>query len=106
MTSRLNNPESCICCSRRADGMAVGRPGKLGWFCNDCGAEMAKVALNLIETRKFDVFEQRAAARVADLIAQQDMTLSKDELPDFIKWAVQEFSTAIRAELESGRPPF
>jgi ribosomal protein L37AE/L43A len=102
--TRLNNPQSCFLCRRRADGLAVGAPQKLGWFCSECGIPLAKEAYKM-PAKELDVFEQRACAKVAELCTGP-VTLSNEELPAFVAWAVQEFSQAIRKEIESGDPPF
>ena len=104
MTSRVNNPEACICCGRRSDGIAVGKPGKLGWFCNDCGAPMAKSALAL-HTREFDAIEKRAAEAVATA-AGGAIEVPMAEGPAFILWVVENFALSMRKQIESGSPPF
>jgi hypothetical protein len=99
--TRLNNPELCIVCARRADGMAVGKPDRLGWFCIECGPERAKEALAM--GRKLDEVEKRAAKRVAAL-CDTAITLEPKELPEFVEWAVQEFAKAMRQEVKEGVP--
>jgi len=106
MRSRINNPEVCIVCARRADGLAVGHPRRLGWFCNECGPVLAKKALHMTEHRKFDPFEERAAASVAALVGTSTITLSQEELAEFITWAVKEFGEALAKEIDAGWPPF
>lgn len=103
---RINNSHLCISCSRRADGLAVGRPGHLGWFCNTCGPDLAQIALAMAKTPEFDIVEQRAANKVAELSGLSEFTLTASELPDFIKWAVTEFGEAVRKELEGKDVPF
>jgi hypothetical protein len=93
----INNPNICFVCGRRACGLAVGEPQHLGWYCDDCNSEVAKKA---IVSRKFDVFEERACQAVAEL-AGTDITLTKAEMADFVRWAVTEFGNALRKELES-----
>lgn len=102
--SRLNNPESCICCARRTDGLAVGKPGKLAWYCQDCGPDLARVALAM-KQRDFDSLEKLAAEKVADA-AGGDVNVPAAELPAFIAWAVKEFADTMRKHLESGEAPF
>ena len=102
---RLNNPESCIICARRADGIAVGRPDNLGWFCEECGLDRAKEAIKM-PAKQFDIFEKRACEQVAELCGTSTVTLSAQELPDFIQWAVENFAEQIRAQVQSGKPPF
>lgn len=105
MTSRINNPESCICCARRTDGLAVGRPGRLGWYCNDCGPDLARIALQM-QNRNFDSLEQRIAEQVAAKAGSDPLTIEPAELPAFISWAVKEFADTIRKEVETGGAPF
>ena len=105
MSSRINNPEACICCSRRADGLAVGKPGKLAWYCIDCGADMAKIALAMND-RIFDGVEKRAADQVAKDAGNEPVTIQPDEMPDFIRWAVRSFAEQMRKDLEAGGSPF
>lgn len=105
MTSRINNPEACICCGRRADGLAVGKPQKLGWYCNECGPDLAKAAVAMAQ-REFDIIEKRAIKAVSDMIGNDPITLEPNETPDFLKWMIDEFSQAMRREIESGAAPF
>ncbi len=102
--SRINNSESCICCARRADGVAVGKPGKLGFYCNDCGPDMAKIALAM-HTRQFDDVEKRAAQAVA-AAAGGAIEVPITESPAFILWVVEQFAENMRRDMESGAPPF
>jgi hypothetical protein len=104
MTSRINNPESCICCARRPDGLAVGHPQKLGWYCLECGPDMAKIALAMT-TRTFDAVEKRAAERVAHE-AGGAIEVPAAEAPAFVLWVVEQFSTSMRKEIEEGGGPF
>ena len=106
MTGRINNPESCICCARRSDGLAVGRPNQLGWYCNECGPDLAKIALKMAAKRELDIYERRACAQVAELCGTSEITLNKDELADFIAWAVTEFGTEIRKQIDGNEAPF
>lgn len=104
MTSRINNPESCISCARRADGLAVGTPKKLGWFCNECGPDMAKIALAM-HARDFDTVERRAASAVAEA-AGGALEVPADEAPQFVRWVVEQFAENMRKQFEAGAPPF
>ena len=108
--ARLNNPESCICCGRRADGLAVGRPGKLGFYCIECGPDMAKVALALLASsgRPLDGVEQRVLERLAGeaVSGEESLTVPAAELPAFLAWAVKSFATGMRDEIAAGGPPF
>lgn len=104
--SRVNNSEACISCSRRADGLAVGHPGKLGWYCKDCGSDLAKIALAM-HTRDFDVVEKRAAEDVSAILDYTEpVVLTADEMPRFIRWAVTNFADKMRDAIASGAPPF
>ena len=107
MTSRLNNPESCICCARRADGLAVGKPGKLGWYCEQCTPELARIALDMALQRpkELDSLEKLAAEKVAEQIGG-DATIPAAELPAFVAWTVKEFAEVMRKNMESGAAPF
>lgn len=102
---RINNPESCICCGRRADGLAVGKPNHLGWYCYECGPDLAKEAVAM-KKREFDIIEQRAIKSVAAMIGTEPITLDPKEAPDFMKWLIEEFSQAMRREIEGGSAPF
>lgn len=102
---RANNPEACICCSRRAAGLAVGRPGNLGWFCADCTPHQARTVLNM-KSREFDTLENLVAAQVARDTANEPVTLTPEELPDFIRWCVTQFADTMRKHVEQGNAPF
>lgn len=104
--TRLNNPDSCICCTRRTDGLAVGRPGRLAWFCSDCGPDLARIALQM-QNRNLDAVEQRACLKVAEEASSTEpLTISPAELPAFIAWAVKSFADTMRKDLEQGGAPF
>lgn len=103
--TRLNNPDSCICCTRRTDGLAVGRPGKLGWFCNDCGPDLARIALGM-QTRNMDAVEQRVCLKVAEECSTEALTIEPAELPAFIAYVVKSFADTIRKDMEEGGAPF
>lgn len=106
--SRINNPHACICCGRRPEGLAVGNPDRLGWYCNQCNSDLAKVALAMAikKDKELDTYERKACQRVAKLSGLSEFTLTSQELPDFVAWAVTEFAKAMRDELETGTTGF
>ncbi|MFK4647197.1 ribosomal protein L37AE/L43A [Bradyrhizobium ottawaense] len=101
--TRLNNSHACIACARRSDGLAVGRPQKLGWFCLECGPDIARKALYM---KNLDAVEQRACEKVAAEAGQEPITIAPSELPAFIAWAVKEFAETMRKDLDEGGAPF
>lgn len=106
MTSRLNNPDSCICCARRTDGLAVGRYHRLAWYCNECGPDLARIALQMAQ-KNMDAVEQRACLQVAEECGgTESLTLTPTELPAFIAHVVKSFADTMRKDLESGGAPF
>lgn len=84
--------------------MAVGTPRKLGWYCMECGSDMAKIALAM-NTRQFDGVEKRAAEFVATE-AGGDINVSSTDAPAFVLWVIEQFSNSMRKEIEGGGPPF
>lgn len=102
--NRLNNHHVCFMCGRRADGMAVGNPDRLGWYCNECGLERAKEAIRM--PKDMDVFEQRALQKVAASLPADQFNFPASELPQFIKWVIDDFGEAIRKEVDGGKAPF
>lgn len=106
MSGRINNPESCICCSRRADGVAVGKPGKLGWYCLECGPDMAKIAVEMNE-RMFDGVELRAIESVVnDAAGSEPVTIAPDEMHELVKWIIRAYAERMRNLIENGGAPF
>jgi hypothetical protein len=113
MRHGLNNPESCFLCRRRADGVGVGTPKRQGWVCAECGIPLAKEAIKMSD-KAFDAFEQRAiqaageaAGAYLDSIGKTDLAqLTAAEWSVFCVTMVRSFGDAIRAEVESGKPPF
>ena len=77
-------------------------PEHLGWYCSECGTELA---MRATKAKDFDIYETRAAVKVADSVGG-DLSVSAVELPAFVKWVVDEFAKAIRDEVASGRAPF
>jgi hypothetical protein len=96
----INNPEACIVCSRRSDGVAVGQPGRLGWYCFDCGPVIAW-SVFYMETRNFDQVEQRACLRVAEVLGDGDLEVPAAEVPAFLAYVIKEFALAMRQDVES-----
>jgi hypothetical protein len=52
-----------------------------------------------------DDVEKRACKAVAEHL-NGPITLTADELPDFIAWCVEAFADEIRRDAEEGGPPF
>ena len=104
MSRPFNSIEQCIVCRRRASGLAVGKPEKLGWFCEGCGIPLAKEVTSMKE-KEYDVIEKRAIQRVADKIGE-DLVCPKAELPQFIEWLISDFGEAIKQEVSGDSPPF
>jgi len=84
------NPYTCIRCRRRAFG---------AWFCDVCGPAAASRVVIM------DDVEKRACKAVAEHL-NGPITLTADELPDFIAWCVEAFADEIRRDAEEGGPPF
>lgn len=95
--SRLNDPRLCIVCSRHACGLAVGSPRRLGWYCTDCGPDLSTEAMM---SNRFDETEVAACKAVAELCVLPEIVLTKDELPQFVKWCVDEFGSELRRILK------
>ena len=112
MTRPFNNEETCFLCRRRADGLGVGTPNKLGWVCQDC-LPLSKDAYAMTD-RAFDTFEQRAIAAAGeqaggylDEIGKTDLAqLDDTEWRLFLNTVVRSFGEAIRTEVQSGKAPF
>jgi hypothetical protein len=102
---RINHHAVCIVCARRSDGLAAGKPGRLGWYCHRCGPELAQEAIEM-KPKDMDQLEQRACETVAALCGVSEITLSQGELAEFIAWAVKEFGDALRKEIEDAVIPF
>ena len=104
--SRINNPEACIVCSRRTDGMAVGRPTRLGWYFLATNAAPPN-ALSALSMKNMDDVEQRACVMVAaEVNAGNEITIPATELPAFIAWCVKAFAENMRRDIENGGAPF
>lgn len=101
MTRPFNTYQLCIVCRRRSSGVAVGKPDKLGWFCNECASERAK-EITAMPDKKFDAIEKRAIQRVADKIGA-DLDCPQSELPQLIEWLISDFGEALKAEID---PPY
>jgi hypothetical protein len=104
--SRINNPQSCIACARHSSGMAAGKQGWLGWFCDECGPVLARKVLFM---KDLDSFETAACRKVAAEIYSNhegDLLITRDELPAFIGWVVKEFAECMRKQVEDGEAPF
>lgn len=106
MHNRINNPHVCISCGRRSDGLAVGRPGRLGWYCLECNVDLARIALEMAGSKNLDAVEQRACLKVAEGCGDDAVTLSPQELPAFIAFVVKSFADTMRKDMEEGGAPF
>jgi ribosomal protein L37AE/L43A len=105
MLERLNNSHVCFCCSRRSDALAVGKPSKLAWYCQECGPDLAKKALSMQE-KDLDTLEKFCVVKVAEEAGEGDVTITAAELPSFISWAVKSFAETMRKHLDEGGAPF
>lgn len=106
MKPRINNYNSCIVCGRLPDGLAVGSPSRLGWYCADCGPETARKAMDMVGSKAFDKWERDAIDAVAKLCGDADITMKSNEFRDFIAWAVENFGIEMRRIIDSGDAPF
>jgi len=97
---RLNNPQSCIVCARRAGAFAVGNGGRFGWFCEVCGPDLAWKAFSAVH---MDDVEMRACKAVAEMAldGDPDLVIHAAELPDFLSWCIIRFADAMRKEFAS-----
>ena len=98
MLDRLNNSESCICCARRSDGLAVGMKGRWGWYCLECGPTTAWKVLHMVP-QNMDAVEHAACLKVADMV-EGDLNVPSQELPAFIAWCVKQFANAMREQFD------
>jgi hypothetical protein len=105
MTLPLNNHHICIVCRTRADGIGVGRPGRIGWCCHACGPQRAMEVYRL-SPKALDEFEKLAIAKVIEKLDADPLTVPRDDLPAFLAWLIEEFGIAVREEIDSGRAPF
>jgi hypothetical protein len=103
--SRINNPQSCIVCARHSSGMAAGKQGWLGWFCDECGPVLARKALFV---KDLDSFEISACQKVAAEIADDDehVLIQREDLTEFISWVIKRFAEVMRKTVEDGEAPF
>ena len=51
-------------------------------------------------SNKFDETEEAACKAVAELCGLSEIVLKKDELPQFVKWCVDEFGNELRKLLK------
>jgi hypothetical protein len=110
MRNRVGNDQSCFVCSRRADGAAVSSgPGPreaLGWFCADCGADIAREAIDMSATR-FDALEQAAIAKIAAELKDgrpDDVTIPREEITLFVGWVIESFAETMRDTMKGAQP--
>jgi hypothetical protein len=108
-----NNPHVCLC-SRRADGFAVGKPGNLLWYCDECGPAIAKMVLKMTD-KAFDAYEQRAVTAASEAGGEYLDGAGKGDAFDRVtpeEWSemtvriIRTFADTIRREVESGVAPF
>lgn len=104
MHYRINNHAVCVSCGRRSDGLGVGKPGKIGWLCFECGPELAKKAL-FMSQKELDSLEKLIVCKIADE-AGGDLNVPAVEAPAFIGWVLKRFAEVIRAHLDEGNSPF
>jgi len=97
--SRINNDEACVVCARRSDGVAVGQPGRLGWYCFECGPVNAWKVVYM-DPRDLDTVEQRACLKVAEILCHgnEPLEISAAEVPAFLAYVIKEFARAMREE--------
>lgn len=59
-----------------------------------------------MKSRDFDTLENIVAQQVAKDAATEPVTLTPDELPEFIRWCVTHFADTMRDHVERGAAPF
>lgn len=105
---RLDDPEACFLCRRRACGFGVGRR-RIGWVCEDCGAARGTKAMAMT-VRQFDEYEVRALAAAGeaagaylDGLGRTDVgALTPAEWMRLLAIVVHGFGDAIRREVARG----
>jgi hypothetical protein len=111
MTRRLDNPESCFVCRRRADGIGTGgtqEGRRIGWLCRECADIGAKAYA--MPARAWDEYETRALATAGavagaylERIGQTDLArLYPETWAEFLRVALDAFGSAIRREVFRG----
>ena len=106
MKPRINDYNACIVCGRLPDGLAVGNPSRLGWYCADCGPETARKAMDMAGSKTFARWESEAIKAVAKLCGDGEITMKPDEFEQFVAWAVENFGVEMRRIIDSGEAPF
>lgn len=106
MTGRINDYNSCVVCGRLPDGLGVGDPKRIGWYCENCGPETARKATDMAGSKTFKKLEQAAIKSVAALCGDGEIRMKPDEFEQFVAWAVENFGVEMRRIIGSGEPPF
>jgi ribosomal protein L37AE/L43A len=99
--------ESCIVCARRAGASAIGQLPRVGWYCDQCGIQIAEYAYAMTN-KDFDTVEQAACKAVAAILNSTDdqqLTIPRDEVPLFVSWVVDEFAKQMREYVRTGEVP-
>lgn len=100
----LNKFGTCVVCRAQSQGLAVGEPGRLGWYCEECGPERAERIVKMKEGA-LNKLEQDAVMRLLEDLPET-ITVPAGERVLFIEWIIAEFGKNVRRELDANTPPF
>lgn len=109
MTRRLDNPESCFVCRRRADGLGVGTT-RIGWLCQQCADGGYGAKAYAMPDRQYDEYENRAlvaagdqAGAYLDSLNETDLgRLRPEEYRVYCRTLIDAYGDAIRREVGKG----
>jgi hypothetical protein len=104
MTRHLNNEHVCGVCRRRAAGLAVGRPGKTVWYCDECGPQAARELLDVSHDR-LDAIEQAAIAMTLAELPDR-IVIEPEERLTFGAWWLRTMAQNLRKAARDGYAPF
>ena len=57
-------------------------------------------------TKEFDVLEDRVLSSIAAKLPPEDFNFPASELPNFLKWMLNDFADEIRKEIDNDGMPF
>lgn len=101
----LNRFGVCVVCRAQSIAIAAGEyPGRLAWFCETCGGELAERILHM-KDNKLNKLETDAVMKLLEQFPDR-IVIEPEQRVEFIEWIIAEFGNNIRRELDANTPPF
>ena len=105
MKHLVNTPYVCIVCRSHDDGLGVGSPNRVSWYCKRCGPHRARIVHDM-DKPTLDAYERRALESVRAQLQDGDLDVPASEILPFLEWLITTYGEEIRKDIDNGGAPF